>query len=120
MSIFFLDNLLATPKTPIELYGGTVLTNDYAANTVTPNGVTTSVRIVRSPGITQTLFAWGNFGGGVLTIQYSPDNGTTWIDDASTLANGFRNISIDSRNQAILIRASLADSTNAKLNIYIL
>jgi hypothetical protein len=44
---------------------------------LTANGATDSISWYGGPS---TVAAWGNFGGGTVTLQMSPDNGVTWID----------------------------------------
>jgi hypothetical protein len=44
---------------------------------LTANGTTDPLHWYGGRG---TAAAWGNFGGGTATLQYSPDGGTTWIN----------------------------------------
>jgi hypothetical protein len=65
-----------------------------------------------------SVVAWGDFGGGTLTLQMSPDMGTTWInvdrpgDNYVTFtANGEGGIELG----LCLLRASLTGSTNPNI-----
>jgi len=66
-----------------------------------------------------TLYVWGTWDGATVTLQASPDNGTTWIDleDATFTQNTVTNITLHTMNQ---IRASISGaggstSLNAKI-----
>lgn len=39
-----------------------------------------------SRGVYATVIASGTFSGGTITVQASPDGGTTWVDTNATLA----------------------------------
>ena len=62
--------------------------------------------------------AWGNFGGGTLTLEMSPDMGTTWINvdrPGDTYVTFSANGGGDFELGLCLLRASLAGSTNPNL-----
>lgn len=63
------------------------------------------------------LYAWGTWGSGTLTFEYSPNGGTTWIalSGVSLTANG--NSSALRLPPGFQIRAVLAGSTNPALNV---
>jgi len=68
-----------------------------------------------------TVAAWGTFGGGTLTMEMSPDGGTTWIaldPSGSTVntftANGVGNFQI---NIDCLVRATLSGATTPSVNV---
>ncbi|RQH14925.1 hypothetical protein [Bradyrhizobium sp. RP6] len=44
---------------------------------LTANGATDPVRWFGGRG---SVSVWGTFGGGTVTLQMSPDSGTTWLD----------------------------------------
>lgn len=73
-------------------------------------------------GANSLISIWGNFGGGTVTLQGSPDNGTTWIDlEISTgVAASFTvnsNISLSIWNKGFAIRAILTGSTSPNINV---
>jgi len=66
-----------------------------------------------SPSAIATFYGtWGS--GGSVTLQYSPDGGTTWfaLSSAKT-ANGFQTVDIPSG----LIRASVTAGTGISINV---
>ncbi|KKM04824.1 hypothetical protein LCGC14_1760320 [marine sediment metagenome] len=81
--------------------------------------VDTDGTAVNADGSNKTLCVWGtDFGGGTVSIEGSPDNGTTWIllqlingADAQFTANTFK--VIDRLGQGTLIRATLTSSSGA-------
>lgn len=60
--------------------------------------------------------AWGTWGSGTLTVQYSPDNGTTWItvSGVSLTANGSATMG---GVPGDLFRPVLAGATNPSLTV---
>lgn len=71
---------------------------------------------VSADGGSKTLVVWStDFGGGTVTVQVSPDAGTTWIPLAQSgvalafTANGAH--IIDRLGQGLLVRAVLSGST---------
>ena len=63
----------------------------------------------------RTVVAWGTFGGGTLTLQMSPDGGTTWLSlgaDVEFTADGVANVQLGA---GIPLRANLAGSTGANV-----
>lgn len=70
----------------------------------------------RATNTTMTLAAWGGFGGGTLTLRFSPDAGTTWLDfpTAVTLtAAGSRQVFIPT---GVAIRGELTGAAGATLS----
>ena len=52
---------------------------------------------VQTEGGTMTFAAWGTWDGATVTLQYSPDGGTTWIpvgSDTTLTANGAANFRV--------------------------
>jgi hypothetical protein len=74
----------------------------------------------RAEYTTATLAAWGGFGGGTLTLRFSPDNGTTWLDfptPVTLTAPGSKQQTIPT---GVLIRGELTGATGSTLsaNLY--
>ena len=70
----------------------------------------------------RTFVAYGDFGGGTLKLQYSPDEGTTWIDEGSNselTANGDFSMDADNVSAGILYRLDLSGSTSPSLTVKI-
>jgi hypothetical protein len=65
--------------------------------------------------ITQTIVAYGTWDTATVTIQLSPDGGTTWIDtDASFTANGAKNITA---RAGLLYRAAVATAGTDSITV---
>lgn len=76
---------------------------------------------IDADGAIKTYAVWGNFGGGTVTLQASPDNGSTWItlkksdgSDANFTSNSIE--IIDVMKNGLKIRATLSGSTGANIN----
>lgn len=64
-----------------------------------------------------TLIASGTFGGGTITVQVSPDNGTTWISTSATLtAAGVTNFI---GGEGLLFRLALTGATNPSISAWV-
>ncbi len=69
----------------------------------------------------RTVVAWGTWDGATVTTEFSPDDGTTWIEcgtDTTFGADGGGNIYVDP--QGILIRGSVSGagaSTSVSLSM---
>ncbi len=103
-----------------------ILTADGATDAVTwtnPNNGTLPVG---------TCHAFGTFGSGTVTLQVSPDNGSTWIDildevgnPVAFTANGSKNFTIASTSnnpiasEITRLRFNLAGSTAPSLTLVI-
>lgn len=72
---------------------------------------------VLSSGGFMSLLASGTFGGGTLTVQASPNGGTTWIDTTATLtAAGIVNFVAGA---GVLVRLNLTGATAPNLNAWV-
>lgn len=67
------------------------------------------------PGGFGLFDAWGIFGGGTVKLQYSPDGGTTWIDDVNAAFTSNGNVVFNLPRNAV-IRANLSGSTSPTIN----
>ncbi len=64
-----------------------------------------------------TLLAAGTFGSGTITVQASPDGGTTWIDTIATLtAAGVVNFI---SGAGVTYRLNLTGSTTPSINAWV-
>lgn len=64
-----------------------------------------------------SLIVAGTFSGGTVTVQVSPDNGTTWVDSEVTLtAAGIKNFI---SGEGLLYRISLASAASPNLNAWV-
>jgi hypothetical protein len=71
----------------------------------------------KSKGGFVTLLANGTFGSGTLTVQASPDDGTTWISTIATMtAAGVINFLA---GDGVLYRLNLSGSTAPSLNAWV-
>lgn len=61
------------------------------------------------------LYGQGNFGGGTLRLQASPDGGVTWVNVVSLTAEGVSRV----RLVATRVRATLTGATTPALNAWI-
>lgn len=64
----------------------------------------------------RTIYAWGTFGGGTLTVEVSP-NGTVWFPLTSPVfvAKGMSNIEL----KALKIKFTLAGATGPSINVVV-
>lgn len=70
-----------------------------------------------SAGDFMSLVASGGFGGGTLTVQVSPDGGTTWINTPATLtAAGVTNFI---GGEGLLFRLALTGAAGASLTAWV-
>lgn len=70
----------------------------------------------RPSNAAQTLAAWGGFGAGTLTLRFSPDAGTTWLDfptPVTLTAAGSRQVIIPT---GVAIRGEFTGATGATLS----
>jgi glutamate dehydrogenase/leucine dehydrogenase len=86
----------------------------YLLQNVAANATGTGVS---STGAKKNLVVWGtDFGGGTVTIQGSPDGGTTWVpytQDGTLQAFTANNFTtLGPFGQGLLIRAVLSDAVN--------
>lgn len=71
------------------------------------------------------LAVWGTFGSGTVTLQFSPDSGTTWVtakdmngtDIAYTTARGVEIIAPHGELLRCVLSGSTSASINAKLQV---
>jgi hypothetical protein len=71
----------------------------------------------------RTFVAYGTWGSGTLKLQWSPDDGTTWIDegtDSELTANGDFSMDADNVSPGLLYRLDLSGSTSPDLDIKII
>lgn len=61
-------------------------------------------------GSFQTIFIWGDFTGGTVSIEVSPDAGVTWFATGITgiAAKTMSNLDVSHRNNALRIRAQIS------------
>ena len=52
----------------------------YQFPVLTADGQTAAANVVSWPGGQGVFVAYGTFGSGTVKLQWSPDDGTTWID----------------------------------------
>lgn len=62
-----------------------------------------------------TLYLEGDFGGGSVDVEVSPDDGVTWFLMANMTAKGFINFQIRFEK----VRIKLKNSTNPDLNYWV-
>lgn len=62
-----------------------------------------------------SVFIWGTFGGGTVTIQVSPEVGVWFETGISATTNGLYNLDVASRANNIKIRAQLTGATSPSL-----
>jgi hypothetical protein len=80
---------------------------------VTANGNSSSYKW---PGGKGTLVAAGTWGSGTITLQASPDSGTTWVSSSVTrTADGISAFDLP----PCLIRLALTGATNPSLNAWV-
>lgn len=90
-------------NTPTQLF-----TNQAA------NGASSAIT---SAGEYMTLVVAGTFGGGTVTIQCSPNGGTTWVDTEATFtAAGVKNII---GGEGLQFRLNLTGATSPSLNAWV-
>jgi hypothetical protein len=83
-------------------------------NAQTANATSASVIAAIPSGF--TVYASGGFGGGNVQMQVSPDGGTTWVNDGTTItADGVTEFS----TAATAVRAVLAGATAATLSLWV-
>lgn len=80
---------------------------------ITTNSVGDELGIGTLKGTFVSIFIWGNFGTGTVTIQVSPEPGVWFETGVSTGANAVFNLDIAYRSNNLKIRAQLANSTDA-------
>ncbi len=84
----------------------------YDRGTLSSNGQTSAWD---HEGGTAFMVGEGTFGGGTLTLEFSPDDGITWVATGQTLtSDGIVSLALP-RCQ---IRGSLAGATAPTLNVY--
>lgn len=98
----------------------------YDATALTANGSTQGIKLYNGRGdgnLTNLISVFGTFGGGTAALEYSPDQGSTWIavtDSAGAVtftANGGKNIIIPSDAQEpVQVRITLSGATSPNLN----
>lgn len=76
---------------------------------------------IQADGAVKAVAVWGNFGSGTVTLQGSPDNGTTWItlkktdgSDATFTANAIEKINV--LKNGLFLRATLSGATSPNVN----
>lgn len=82
---------------------------------LTANGASASVPWRGGIG---SVAAWGNFGGGTVSLQMSPDNGTTWINvdrSGDTYVTYTANGQGDFQLGLCLLRFNLAGATTPNI-----
>lgn len=89
----------------------------FSAQTADANSA--SMRCIFPSGRGQ-FSAWGTFGGGTVTLQFSPDGGTAWVNvkdkDGNDIAyTSARAINIETPHGELL-RCVLSGSTSASIN----
>lgn len=80
---------------------------------------------IEADGAIKTFAVWGSFGGGVVTLEGSPDGGATFIvmkkSDGSNSTFTSDSIEIlDVMKNGMIIRATLSGSTGANVNAKLL
>lgn len=65
------------------------------------------------------IVASGSFGGGTLTLEVSPDGGTTWVATTSTLTAAGVIVAEVPSFAAARVRATLGSSTTPNLNVWL-
>lgn len=84
------------------------------AETLTADGAASSVAWQGGEG---TLIAYGTFGSGTVALQFSPDNGNTWIDAGVSLtADGHGAFDLPA---GVSLRANLSGASSPSVNVSI-
>lgn len=95
-----------------------------ASGTFSANGNSSEFNITHIDGSASTVLASGDFGGGTLTLQISPDSGTTWINSGSdgqlTAAGFFKYEFTNAAKSGQLIgRLNLAGATSPDVDYWV-
>lgn len=83
-------------------------------STLSANGSTTAVQ---HNGGTAFLAASGTFGSGTLRLEFSPDNGTTYIATGVSLTAAGRGSEL--LPTGVLVRATLTGATAPSLSVWV-
>lgn len=86
------------------------------SNTAADGNGTAQRTVGRNVYSFSSVVCWGNFGGGTLTLQLSPDGGTTWVGFAPAVAITVASAVSVNIPQAVQIRGVLTGSTAPALN----
>lgn len=95
-----------------------------ASGTFSADGNSDVFNITHENGSAATVLASGDFGGGTLTFQVSPDEGTTWISsgsDGQLTANGFfkYEFTAAAKGGQLQGRLNLAGATSPDLDYWV-
>lgn len=77
----------------------------------------TPKREIPADGITVEIHVWGTFGGGNVTLQQSPDGGTTWHNVSSAISTAGRSTHVICSGAPL--RVSIAGAAGPSLNVTI-